>query len=965
MLLKKLFIILLLISPAICFSQGPGYKAFNLTEDNIFSKIFSLFKNNEGYLFAGSNNGLFKFDGNKFKKILTAKKAFADTVTAIFQDDKKQLWAGYQSGNIATMHNATLTYLEPEEGTPHKKITAFIQDNNKNIWFSTEGEGIYYFYNKRMYLITTEDGLSDKNVHTLAVASNGDILAATDNGLNICSVTGSKKKVIVIGPDKGLPDYIVTSISPAGNDNFWIGLQDKGICLYNNKTKQITVPPINGGWIGGQVNALHYSENKLWIATQDSGLMVYEPVKNSYRHVPVLSAPQKTINIITEDNQGNIWLTADNNTLIRTACNSIQLFPFYNEETSSSIHSILATGTDSYWAGYNTSLLKFTKTGNGIIARKFPIAGLGDKTDITSLYQDKYQNIWIGSMGMGVFVFNPSTGQSRQLKEAMTSGSTSILSITGSGNTICTAGLEGAMVFELTEDNKSILHPYTFTNYNNIENIGSTYIYSVFKDSRQRIWFATDGKGLTMLADGVFTHYNNNHGLKDNHIYAIAEDRKGNIWFSTSNAGIYRFDGKNFQNFSMQQGLSSLSVSALKTDRLGNIVAVHKDGLDIINTATGNFSYINSAQNIPLINDDLGAICTDSAGNIFVSTKKGILEYAAVQSADNTPKTILESVQLFLTDIDTSALHHFKYDENNITFNFTGLYYSDPGNIFYRYKLEGFDTLWQLTNDVSKSFPKLTPGTYHFRVQSSLNKNFNNVSEAGFEFLIDKPIWRKWWFVLSYLIVAGGLLYWYIKKRETQLKQVERLQNEKIKFEFEVLRNQVNPHFLFNSFNTLISTIEEDPKMAVEYVEQLSDFFRNIVTYKDIDIISIKEEKGLLRSYLYMQQKRYGNSVQLETHLTDQEKSAWFVPPLTLQLLVENAIKHNVVSKESKLIISLQMKNNYLVVQNNITKKNIGEKGTGMGLVNIVNRYALLTATPVLVDNDGKYFTVSLPILKS
>ena len=219
-------------------------------------------------------------------------------------------------------------------------------------------------------------------------------------------------------------------------------------------------------------------------------------------------------------------------------------------------------------------------------------------------------------------------------------------------------------------------------------------------------------------------------------------------------------------------------------------------------------------------------------------------------------------------------------------------------------------------------------------------------------------------YLIIILLIIGGLLYWYIKKRERRLTQVQELKNQKVKFEFEVLRNQVNPHFLFNSFNTLISTIENDPRMGVEYVEQLSDFFRNIVNYRDKNTISLQEELTLLQNYLYLQQKRYGNNLKPAINVSEEEQKHIFLPPLTLQLLVENAIKHNVVSKEAVLQVELFIKDDCLVVRNNINKKINKEKGTGMGLQNIKSRYAMLQGKPVVVSEIADYFTVSLPILK-
>ncbi|MEI9958728.1 MAG: histidine kinase [Ferruginibacter sp.] len=208
------------------------------------------------------------------------------------------------------------------------------------------------------------------------------------------------------------------------------------------------------------------------------------------------------------------------------------------------------------------------------------------------------------------------------------------------------------------------------------------------------------------------------------------------------------------------------------------------------------------------------------------------------------------------------------------------------------------------------------------------------------------------------------MVYWYVKRREKQLKKVQQLQQEKIQFEFQVLRNQVNPHFLFNSFNTLISYIEEDPGMAVDYVEKLSAFFRNIVNYRDQDVITLGEELSVLTTYFYLQQKRHGKSLMLNISISAEEKKLIFIPPLTLQLLIENAIKHNAVSKETPLEITISLENKkQLVIKNNINPKITREPGTGTGLQNIIKRYSLLSNEPVTVNNDGAYFTVILPIL--
>ena len=151
------------------FPQLTGFRYFQLEKDNKSIKINCLYKSSNGYILVGSENGLYKFDGEKFIPVYFSNKDFIDTVTAIFQDNQQKIWVGFKSGRIAHIVNKKLLYFNPEEGTPRKKITAFLQDREKNIWFATAGEGIYYMKNGHMYLLNEEDGLSDPNVNTLAL----------------------------------------------------------------------------------------------------------------------------------------------------------------------------------------------------------------------------------------------------------------------------------------------------------------------------------------------------------------------------------------------------------------------------------------------------------------------------------------------------------------------------------------------------------------------------------------------------------------------------------------------------------------------------------------------------------------------------------------------------------------------------------------------------------------------------
>lgn len=962
------FILLILLMPFFteAAAQTIGHKYFKLEKDNKAVKINTLFKTSQGYIYAGTDNGVYKFDGEKYTRINFDNPDYNDTATALFQDRQQKIWVGFKSGRIANISNKKLVYFNPEEGTPKKKITAFLQDKEDNLWFATNGEGIYFIRGRHMYLINEANGLSDLNISTITLADNGDILAGSDQGINICRIKGNQKNITVVGPKLGLPDYIVTSIIPAGKNTYWIGLQDKGFCLYDHSNKKISIPPAAVNWNYGQINSMLTAQDMLWIATQDNGLYKYSFGNGILDAASQVKAGNK-IESLLQDNQGNVWLSSSEYGLIRTPGELIKLIAIPGSPVFEHVHAILSAQNGDIWLNdYNNDVLRVFSR-NGIYqAQKVTIPVLTEKTDITSLYQDTNENIWVGSMGKGLFILDPHNLQHRPFTENPAFKNASILSINGKGNTVYVSSLEGTMAITIEPENIHISKPYRFTNYDNAST-GTNYIYTVYKDSRNRVWFATDGNGLTMLQDNVFSYFTKKDQIKDDHIYSITEDRQGNIWFSTASAGIYKYDGKKFTNFSVSDGLSDLNISVLRTDRSGNIIIVHKLGLDILNPVTGNISYLNSNQGTPKINaEDLGAVTQDKEGRVMVSTVDGILSYSSPANSLQKPTAVLESVQLFLQDIDDNRSNVFSHDENNFTFNYTGLYYSDPEQVYYQYKLEGLDSSWVVTRDRSKNFPSLEPGSYTFRIQSSLNRNFKNADEASYRFVIKQAFYKRAWFIILCVLLIATLLYWYIKSREAEVKKLERLRQEKVQFQFEVLRNQVNPHFLFNSFNTLISTIEDDPKMAVEYVEQLSDFFRSIVNYRDKEIISLKEETELLNIYYFLQQKRHGSNIELKSNLTEQQKLQYFIPPLTLQLLMENAIKHNAISKETKLVISLDITGDeYLQVKNNINTRMSRQEGAGMGLQNIVNRYTLLSNKKVLISNDEKYFIVSLPLLKN
>ena len=180
--------------------------------------------------------------------------------------------------------------------------------------------------------------------------------------------------------------------------------------------------------------------------------------------------------------------------------------------------------------------------------------------------------------------------------------------------------------------------------------------------------------------------------------------------------------------------------------------------------------------------------------------------------------------------------------------------------------------------------------------------------------------------------------------------------------QFETLKNQIDPHFLFNSLNVLSSLIEENPENAQRFTTSLSKIYRYVLEQKDKELVSVNEEIAFAKTYMNLLKMRFENSVfyELPENIPDDECR---VVPLSLQLLLENTIKHNVVSAQRPLNIKIFVENGYLVVENNLQKKEVLQDRRGVGLQNIVSRYAILTTRNVMVEETTDYFRVKLPIL--
>ncbi len=223
-------------------------------------------------------------------------------------------------------------------------------------------------------------------------------------------------------------------------------------------------------------------------------------------------------------------------------------------------------------------------------------------------------------------------------------------------------------------------------------------------------------------------------------------------------------------------------------------------------------------------------------------------------------------------------------------------------------------------------------------------------------------------FIIVSLIITF-LISFFLHGREFLLRwreaavEAERYQKENMMAQYKSLKSQVDPHFLFNSLNVLTNLVYEDADKSARFIKQLSEVYRYVLDTRSKELVTLEEELKFVNAYLYLQQIRFGDKLIIDNEITDQQG---LVPPLVIQMLAENAIKHNEVSQENPLQIHLYREGDYVVVANTLQiKKVLAEDSKGIGLENIRQRYAFLTEQKVtLMDTEGR-FVVKLPLIKN
>ncbi len=920
----KLFLTLFLSLNYYLSAQELLFKEVELPEEMVITKIA---QDKYGFLWLCSNKGLTLYNGYEFEEIGIGHKQ----VNAI-NTTQDLIWIGTADGEIYTydwQYRDNPPKLITKFNTPIKDIVSY----SKGLAIATYGEGLYKFQNGKITAIHT---ISSKEIYDLEVLGATQLAVATDRGIDIIDL----EKYSIFENLKGLPDNIIVSLCSkkgeliaATYDSklFSVNLKDKSITIIDENTK-------HEKYLG-----LQCLDNKILVHTNNE----IAEWQNGEKTVFSKKQNESKLTSFFVDDENNLWIAQGKYALFKTNLFFLEyaLKIKYEIQAMASVDKVFYLGTTN---GIHLKKELFSPT--------FKILLPLENITVVKTYDGK---LWIGTFSNGLYVYDIKANSMFHFGKVENIDDNTILDIEKTSNDrIEIATLSGIKSI----DSKF----YSKKKFGTV--LSNIYSYDIFLDTNGNRWYGKDRNGITCISNKDTTEFRSIENSTDHKIYKLGSvysiaENNGFVYFASTLAGLVQYQNKKW---------TIVPNTYKHNDPITSIVKQNEHTFLLIRSSRFDIIDLTDWHILPFINEktkDVNSLYLNNYavanGDVYFGYDKGITRFSNNLHVKKDPQIRIEKVEVNLEKVKDND-QVFGQDENNLRFTFIASWLTDPKLVSYNYKLDGFDGDWRKTNDRIVSYPKLPPGRYTFKVRASENGTFKNEKSAEYTFEIKQAYYNTWWFYVLMISGLGILLYWVQKRKKNEELLKAELAKTKIETELINLKSQLDPHFLFNTFNTLIGLIEEDPKKGVRFTEILTSFFRSLAELSNKELVTIEEELTMVANYRAILKERFGNNLQINIDENMKSINQSKIPPMSLQMLIENAVKHNEVSKARPLVISILYNNQYILVKNlKQTKYSTGHESLGIGNNNIIERYRLLGLAKPIIENESSSYTFYLPIVKN
>lgn len=845
--MKYLSVILCLFISTFCFTQQEDFKFDHITiRDGLaHNSILSLLQDRFGYLWIGTQNGLNKFDGIDFKLYKSNTDSQNQSyfkgkhILSLFEDAEGNLWVGTENNGLNVKWNTTdvfanipLDSLVRDIGTPD--ITAINQDSQGYLWICTNGQGVLKYHPRNQSIkqySSVNGGLSNDSAFDMIEDKTGRIWIATaGRGLNVLEGKSFKSAFMSIPNNPSMDGYRkkllldehVLYVSSEGTGLYEIDLETNFFKHYSTDTEGQKL----SSYLVRDILLDEYGN--ILLATDGGGLNIIDKQTKEISQYSFASDDPNSLNsnaliCLLKDETDHIWIGTYNGGVnkIRKSKNWFKHYKPTKEKSQGevfpSVLGLVQTKEGSIFIGTDGGGLSKLNTSKHTFNNYS--SSLNGGAVIKSLFEDKAQNLWIGTYGSGLIKYDPKTGNAENfLQDPLNDRSISennIWAITQRKNGDLWVGTTGSGINVLANGNDdfaSLRHDPS-----DKQSLIDNKITCLFSDSKDRVWIGTKSQGLDLWENGAigFRHFqhlkSDSNSISNNEINSIFEDSKGNIWIATEGGGLNRFteEGK-FIHFKKKDGLLSNEIIGIIEDNYGMLWLANYEGLSRFNPVD------NTSKHFIFDESEFGtqfnqvAVLNGNDGILYFGGISGVysIDPTKIKEKEQPSNLIFTSFEIFNQEVkqgieynDIVCLRepieqakeiHLDFTQNSFALSFMSI---DPAQNFpneNRYTLEGFDKEWvtSLAPKAHVNYTNLDPGEYRF-----ISKN--NQEEIKLDIIIGAPFWMKTWFkvLLGWLVFLGIIfINTYSnkvneEKHRQELKEAEsrilQLKNKNLEIELE------------------------------------------------------------------------------------------------------------------------------------------------------------------------------------
>lgn len=701
--------------------------------------VYAITQTADGYLWIGTEAGLFRFDGLRFHQIRDESRTFNIAgVLGLLPDSEGNLWVRLQGPMMLRYFNRRFD--SPLAGLPYANITAMARTNEGALIASAPEQGAVVYRRGKFEMLAAGTTLPRSPVISLTQAPDGDVWMGTRD-VGLFRLSGNK----VIPITRGLPDPKVNCLLAATRGELLIGT-DNGVVSWNGaELKKVELGPSPRRM---QVLAMARDRDRnLWLGTGSRGLLRINDHGVSSLGVGDLGS-NEAVTAVFEDRDGNMWIGSARG-LERLRDSPFITYSLPEGLPSDGSNPVFVDTDNRVWFSPVEGGLLWTR--NGRIGR---VAAGGLSNDTVYSIAGGEGELWLGRQRGGL----------TRLREA-----------------------NGTFIA---------------TNYTQADGLAQNSVYSVYRSRDGTVWAGTLSGGVSKLSGGRFRTYTTANGLAANTVASMIESSDATMWFATPN-GLSTLSQERWQTFLARDGLPSNNVNCLLEDSAGVLwagtsaglafrgpkgflvpsgvpEALHEQILGIAEDRHGSIWLATSNHVLRVKRDKLmkgslvdgdvreygladglrglegvkrhRSVVSDSLGRIWFSMNRGISTVDPARLLGSSAPAIV-NVQAIAADgqpLDISDPVRIPAGRQRITFGFTGLTLSIPERVRFRYRLEGFDRDWsQPTLEREAVYTNLNPDSYRFRVIASNTDGAWNSSEASFAFEVEAEYWQSWWFRLS------------------------------------------------------------------------------------------------------------------------------------------------------------------------------------------------------------------------